>query len=261
MSDLKSCLYRGMVTHQRVIPLKHRLAYRVFMMLLDLGELTTLDRGNIWFGYNRRALFSFYDGDHGAHDKSVRLSDWVMQKLAEANIDCAGGSIQMLCFPRVLGYAFNPLSILFCTDKSDKLRAVLYEVNNTFGEQHGYLFSVPDPEAPMLEQSCAKSFYVSPFIAMKANYDFRLAPPADTFALSIRQSIDSGELLLASWTGRRQSWSTPALKECFWSYPLLTFKIIGAIHWHGMRILFKGAKFHRRPALPEQRVSMETHDK
>ena len=149
--------------------------------------------------------------------------------------------------PVSLGYAFNPLSILFCYDRDDRLRAVLYEVNNTFGEQHGYLFAVSDPSQLVLEQACTKSFYVSPFIGMKAAYNFRLSPPAESFALSIKQSIDSGEVLIASWNGKRETWSDAALKTCFWHYPLLTFKIIGAIHWHGLRIFFKGAKFHRRP--------------
>ncbi len=257
VADVTSAIYRGLVTHQRLIPLKHRLAYRVFMLLLDLGEVATLDRGGPWFGYNRRALFSFHDADHGAHRAGISLRDWVHEQLGRAAIDCTDGRVRILCFPRVLGYAFNPLSILFCHDRDGQLRAVLYEVNNTFGERHGYLFAVPAPCPPVLEQACAKSFYVSPFMAMKADYDFRLSPPGETFGLVIRQKIESGDQMIASWTGKRQDWSDNALKACFWRYPLLTFKIIGAIHWHGLRVYLKGAKFHRRPPLPRDRISVE----
>jgi DUF1365 family protein len=246
--------------HRRFAPRRHSLAYRVFMFLLDLDELAALDQGGFWFGYNRRALFSFYDADHGARDRTVLLKDWTNAQLAGAGIDCAGGSIRMLCFPRVLGYAFNPISILFCRDRDDRLRAVLYEVSNTFGEKHGYLFAVPDPCPAVIEQHCAKSFYVSPFLGMQADYSFRLSPPEKAFNLVIRHKTADKDILTASWMGRYHSWSRSALITCFWRYPLLTLKVITAIHWHGLLIFLKTGTFHRRPPLPQDRVSVETFE-
>jgi DUF1365 family protein len=254
---MNACLYRGIVTHRRLGKIGHRLAYRVFMLLLDLDELSDLDRGGWWFGYNRRAVFSFHDADHGARDQAVPLRDWVRQRLAEAGIDCAGGSVRILCFPRVLGYAFNPLAVLFCHDRQGGLRAVLYEVSNTFGQQHGYLFAVPDPAPPVLVQQCDKSFYVSPFLGMAARYTFRLSPPAEDFRLTIRHEGQEGDTLLAHWSGQRRDWSRAALQACFLRYPLLGLKIIVGIHWHGLRIFIKGGPFHRRPPLPSARVGLE----
>jgi DUF1365 family protein len=158
----------------------------------------------------------------------------------------------------VLGYVFNPLSIFFCYDGNNDLRAVLYEVKNTFGEQHTYLFPVKDPSAAILRQYCAKNFYVSPFLPMKSDYAFRLAPPGQTFALGIRQIIETGDQLVATWTGRRETWSETALLRCFWAYALLTFKVMGAIHWQALRLWLKGASFHSRPPAPEQDITI--HD-
>jgi DUF1365 family protein len=249
MTDSISCIYRGGVTHKRLRPLKHRLSYRVFMFYLALKELPKLDRGGFLFGYNRPALFSFYDRDHGERDGSS-LSSWVKTKLVQ--------DIRIFCLPRLFGYVFNPLSIIFCHDETGALRAVLYEVKNTFGEQHGYLFPVKDPTAHQLHQHCDKGFYVSPFIDMKAEYHFTLVPPGPHFNLLIRQTVTEGDQLLASWMGKRQAWSARELGRCFWFYPLVTFKIITAIHWHGLRLWLKGARYHRRPPLPGKDVTV--HD-
>jgi DUF1365 family protein len=254
MTEFVSGIYRGGVTHKRLRPLKHALSYRIFMFYLDLVELPKLDNGGLLFGYNRPALFSFYDRDHGARDGSD-LSEWVQAQLTKAGISIANPRIRVFCLPRLLGYVFNPLSIIFCYDDQENLRAVLYEVKNTFGEQHGYLFPVQNPGAVPLYQHCDKGFYVSPFMDMKAEYHFTLTPPKADFNLLIRQTVTEGDQLLASWTGNRQPWSAGELGRCFWLYPLVTFKIITAIHWHGLLLWLKGARYHKRPTLPSEDVT------
>ena len=159
----QSCLYLGEVMHKRLHPFTHRFVYRVFSMLVDLDELPALDRGLRLFAHNRRGVFSFRDRDHGPRD-GTQLRPWVEAHLAGAGIDFAGGRIFLHCFPRVLGFGFNPISIFWCYDARGALRAILYEVKNTFGDQHGYLVPITAPREPgaTLRHARDKLFHVSP---------------------------------------------------------------------------------------------------
>ena len=152
MTAWASGLYRGRVVHQRLRPRRHRLGYRIFQMLLDLDELAALDAGLRLFGYNRPALVGFHDRDHGPGDGRP-LRPYVEAELAKAGIDLGGGPIRLLCMPRVLGQVFNPLSLYFCCDRSGVLAAILYEVNNTFGERHSYLIPVGPAPGDLVRQT------------------------------------------------------------------------------------------------------------
>ncbi|MBI1245238.1 MAG: DUF1365 family protein [Alphaproteobacteria bacterium] len=242
-------LYFGNVMHARLRPFRHRFVYGVFSILVDLDELPELDRRSRLFGYNRARLFSFHDEDHGARDGSPAAA-WVRARLAAAGLAGAGERIFALCFPRVLGSVFNPLTVYFAYAADGRLGAMLYEVKNTFGEQHGYLIPVASGRtagAPVVQRA-AKRFHVSPFIGMAAIYRFRVDEPEDRLAILIREDTPEGELLVASQTGRRRPWSDRTLLQAFFRYPLLTAKIVGAIHWEALRLWLKGAGFHPRPA-------------
>ena len=257
MTERQSCLYFGQVMHKRLRPFGHRFAYRVFTLLLDLDELPELAHRLPFFSHNRWNLFSFHDRDHGARDGSA-LRPWIESQLAAQGIDLEGGQIQLLCFPRVLGYVFNPLTIWFCRHRDGSLQAVLYEVRNTCGDKHGYLIPVAPghaPERPLL-QACDKRFYVSPFIGMTARYRFRMREPGDRLSVLIRQAVPEGELLIATWTGERRPLTGASLAAAFFRFPLMTFKVIAAIHWQALKLWRKGAPFHRRPAPPA--VEVET---
>jgi DUF1365 family protein len=247
----QTCLYNGQVMHARLRPFRHRFAYRVFSMLVDLDELPDLDKRLRLFGYNRAGLFSFQDRDHGARDGGA-TSHWVRARLAEAGLAEAGAKIHAHCFPRILGYAFNPLTIYFCRREDGALGAILYEVKNTFGEQHGYLIPV-DParaaDAPVLQRA-SKNFHVSPFIGMRATYRFRVDEPEERLAILIRQSVPEGELLVATHTAARMPFTDAMLAKNFFAYPLLTLKVIVGIHWEALKLWIKGAKYHPRPAPP-----------
>ncbi|MDX1710501.1 MAG: DUF1365 domain-containing protein [Rhodovibrionaceae bacterium] len=258
---LESRLYFGRVMHKRLRPFTHRFDYRVFSMLIDLDELPLLDRVP-GFAVDRAGLFSFHSKDHGARDGSA-LRPWIDARLAEHGLDLAGGAVRVLCFPRVLGYVFNPLSIWFCHHRDGRLVAVLYEVRNTFGDLHCYLIPVaPDQQdgTQPIRQGCAKGFYVSPFIGMAADYRFRLRLPDDRLSVLIRQSVPEGELLIASQTGRRRAFTGPHLLTAFFRYPLMTAKVMGAIHWQALRLWLKGARFNRRPAPPAEPVTFVPAD-
>lgn len=252
-----SCVYRGEVMHRRLIPMRHRFVYRVFSVLLDLDEIPTLARRLKLFSHNRWNLFSYHDRDHASRDgQPVRA--WIDGHLRRAGFEPDGFRIFTHCFPRVLGYVFNPLTIYFCYDRENKARAVLYEVKNTFGEQHGYLIPVDtdrEGDQPIV-QACDKAFHVSPFIDMAARYRFRLKEPRDRLSILIRQSLGDGETLLATHTARRATLSDGALLRILVDYPFLTAKVMIAIHWEALKLWVKGARYHGRPAAPSDEVSV-----
>jgi uncharacterized protein len=241
--------------HRRVRPRKHKLSYSVFSMLVDLDELPDLARTIAGFGHNRFSLFSFYDRDHGpGHDAA--LKPWVIAELAKAGIDTNGGPVRLLCYPRILGYAFNPLSVYFCYRPNGELAAVLHQVTNTFHHRHSYLFPVMANDAEIIRQTCVKELYVSPFIKMGMTYNFRIKPPAEDIAVSIHESDAEGALLFASFAGERKPFSSKVLWQLFWSYPLMTLKVIGGIHWEALRLWIKGVPLVHRPNPPPEPVTV-----
>jgi DUF1365 family protein len=245
-----SCLYFGRVAHARLKPFTHRFAYRVFSVFVDLDELAELDRRLRLFSHNRWNLFSLRDRDFGPRDGRP-LKPWIAEQLATAGLD-PRGRVRLLCFPRLLGYAFNPLSVWFCYDSADRLQAVLYDVSNTFRQSHGYLIAVQPDHTPgrAISQQCAKRFYVSPFMDMETMYRFRLAEPGARLALRIDQEGADGRRFVATHSARRAPLSDKVLLRACLAYPLLTLKVIAGIHWEALHLWRKGARVRPRPAPP-----------
>lgn len=253
--ETQSRLYEGKVFHRRLRPRVHALSYRVFYMALDLDELPSLARRSRFFAHNRFSLFSFHDRDHGdGSGKPLRM--WVEAQLARAGIETGGGRILVLTFPRVLGYVFNPLSIYFCHRADGSLAAMLYEVNNTFGDRHSYLIPVADGEAQTVEQGCDKAFYVSPFIPVSGRYHFKVARPGTRFALTIRESDGEGALLTASFTGEARGFRDRDLLTAFLRHPLMTLKVVAGIHLEAAKLWRKGLRLAARPAAPVSPVTI-----
>jgi DUF1365 family protein len=246
---LRSAIYRGSVVHERLRPKRHRLRYSVFSLFFDLDELPDLDRRFRLFAHNRFAPLSFYDRDHGP-TTGDSLRPWVEERLQEAGIETNGVSIRLLCYPRIFGYVFNPLSVFFCYDPGGDLVAILYEVCNTFSERHTYVIPVAQSNSRIVRQTCRKSLYVSPFIDMDADYHFRILPPDDAVSVVIRQEDAKGPLLAACFRGERQEMDDRALAHILLRFPLLTVKIIAAIHWEALRMWLKGFRvFSHSPAV------------
>ena len=247
---MESALYNGHVVHHRHRPRKHSLRYRVFSMLLDLDELAALDAHLKLFAHNRFGIFSFRDADHGDGEVG-NLRAWVNGHLRGAGIDPSGGRVRVLCYPRLLGYVFNPLTVYFCHDRDDRLQAILYEVGNTFGERHTYVIATEGEQATV-RQRCAKELYVSPFVPMDCAYDFRIEPPGERVLISIDESDAEGPLLFAAFAGKRRPLTDRTLLSAFFSYPLMTLKVTVGIHWEALRLWAKGAPIYRHKAAREK---------
>ena len=239
---MNSCIYNGIVKHQRFKPIEHSLNYRTFSILLDLDEIENLAKSISIFSLNKFNLFSFYNCDHGARDGSS-LNDWVQKNIKKFNISNNITKIKLLCYPRVFGYVFNPLSVFYCYENND-LKAIFYEVKNTFNEQHTYIFKIKNKEK--IEQKCKKKFYVSPFMDMETYYNFKLLNPKEKLSIFIRQTNGEETVLTATQTGNKKEFSFKQLLINFFKYPLMTIKIISSIHYEAFFLWKKGAVYRKR---------------
>lgn len=240
--------------HHRLRPKQHRLRYNIFYLLLDLDEVDALADRLRLFSHNRFNLFSFHDRDHGG-EEAMPLRERIERYLRDAGVDF-GGPIRLLTMPRILGYAFNPLSIYFCHRPDASLSAIFYEVNNTFGQRHNYLIPVPFGSESPIRQESQKSFYVSPFMNTDMRYSFSVVPPDKDLAVSIVGRDDAGPLIIARLAAIRQELTDASLARVFCAYPLLTFKVIMGIYWEALLLWLKGIGLHHRPSPPDQPVTL-----
>lgn len=247
MTSSLSAIYTGRVSHQRLRPLRHRLRYRVFSLLLDLDELPDLHRRLRWFSLERFNLFSFHARDHG-DGSDTPLRQQIEHQLDRAQLP-AGGRIELLCTPRMLGHQFNPLSVYYChRPDGSGLQALIYEVHNTFGERHSYVIPMSEPAAAgeTIVQQCDKSFHVSPFLGMDMRYEFRVQPPHEgRLSISINASDPAGSMLVAHYAAKRQPLTNAALLGLCLRHPLIGLKVVAAIHWEALRIWLKKAPLYR----------------
>jgi DUF1365 family protein len=248
-----NALYHGIVTHSRVTPRRHRLKYRIFSLLLDLTTLDEEAAQMRLFSRNRFNLFSIYDRDYG--DGSGNPLAWVQAQMKTVGLETVGSRISLLTMPRLLGYAFNPISVYFCYNADGALTAILYEVNNTFGQRHSYFCTVESGASGIVRQSCVKQLYVSPFMDMDLRYDFIVQPPKKRLRLCITVSDAQQVILMATLTGRSAALDDEALLRAAITYPLLTLKVMAGIHWEALRLWLKGMRVRPRPSAPAEAVS------
>ena len=236
-------LYEGEVMHARMKPFSHRFSYRVFSTLIDLDRLDEVASLSAIFSVNRFNLMSFNTKDHGARD-GAHPRTHVEKLLAEKNI-ASPARILLLCYPRILGFTFNPLAVYYCYDAAGELSALIYEVRNTFGGMHPYVLPVTDGalDARGLRQEQAKLFYVSPFLHMDHRYLFRMRPPGETVHIRILECDAQDPVLAATFQGERRPLTTASLTRACLALPFMTFKVLGAIHWQALKLWLKGAKY------------------
>ncbi len=242
------------VMHKRLRPREHRFRYHVYYICFPLSALLKLK--SPLFGVERWRPFAFYNKDHGPCDGSA-LDTWIGTILQKFNIESADGEVVLMTHPRVLGYAFNPVSFWFCLDKSGNLRAVLAEVHNTFGERHCYLIAHED-QRPMTQNdwfTSKKVFHVSPFMEVRGEYRFRFAYGEERVGVWIDYETEEGEMLQTSVAGKREPLTDGFLLKVFFRYPMMTLKVIGLIHFEAIRLLAKKIKYVPKPTPPSDEVT------
>jgi len=254
MQGRGSALYNGNVVHIRLRPQRHKLRYRVFYMLVALDEIDGLASRLRFFSHNRFNLLSFHDSDYG--DGSATPIRQQVEILLRAAGLSAEGRIQLLTMPRVFGYSFNPISTFFCHDLYGSLTAILYEVNNTFGQRHIYLAPVEPGSKKRLRQRCAKALYVSPFMTTNMTYSFVVKPPGDSVAISIVGYEDKTPLIIAMLTAERREMTDASLIKALLAYPMLTLKVTAGIYFEALILWLKGVRLHDRPAPPDVPLTM-----
>jgi DUF1365 family protein len=240
-----NAIYTGRVAHNRLG--KHRLRYNVFMLALDIDDIPALAKRLRLFAHNRANLVSVHDRDHGGGiDQPIRPQ--IEDQLREANVAWNGGVITLLAMPRLFNYVFNPLSVYFCWRPSGELAALVYEVSNTFGERHFYAMTPITGADGKITQSCEKAFFVSPFLEMDLRYDFTVTPPGESARVAMRVMRGQEAVLTASFSGAHRALTDANLLRAWVGNPLMTFKVIVAIHWEALKMVIKGMRYLGRNA-------------
>jgi len=252
----ESFIYSGNVVHKRFKPKEHFFKYKVFSLFIDLSEIKEIEKKISFFSYNKFNLISFFDKDHGDRN-GTSLVEWVKNNLKKSGLDTREIKIKLLCYPRIFGYVFNPLSIFFVYNSKSSLIAILYEVKNTYGEQHTYVFKT-NPNDKNIQNSCEKKFYVSPFMDLSSKYYFKILDPQNKLSVVIDQRDKEGKLLFASQDGIRSELSSKNLILSYIKHPLMTFKIISAIHFEALRLWMKGIKLIKKGKKIKNNITIET---
>jgi uncharacterized protein len=245
---------RGTVMHRRLHPIGSEFSYDAFTLALPLSQLASLP--SLGIAWNRRALVSFFDRDHGERNGSA-LEPWIRQLLAAESV-CADGEIVLYALPRMLGYVFNPVSFWVCHDSDGNVRAVLCEVCNTFGEQHNYLLAHPDgrPLASGETLCTSKAFHVSPFNEVKGGYRFRFHFAPDRWLARIDYDDNEGRTLLeTAISGTAVPLSRAAVRSLLWRYRWFTLGVILRIHWQALKLGIKRVPHVVKPPPPMQRTT------
>lgn len=250
-------VYAGDVVHCRHGDLRHTLKYKAVSFAVDIDRLEDAARTTRFFSASRFNLFSIYPEDY-MEQGFATLKAYVHHLLKKAEITAEPDQITLLTYPRFLGRAFNPISVFYCYSKG-ALSAIVYQVNNTFGQRHHYAVAVsPTPGAnkqAAYRHTCEKVFYVSPFIEVSGAYQFAVRPPQDTVSLVIRLMQEGAPKLTATFSGKQQKTSSAKLLTLGLRYAQHAAKVLGLIHWEALKLWIKGAPFIKRPPLPKHNTT------
>ncbi|MBL8190127.1 MAG: DUF1365 domain-containing protein [Acidobacteria bacterium] len=252
---MNSCLYECQIMHQRFLPQRYGFVHRLFMFYLDLDELEQQSERLRWFSLERWNLFSFRAADHLQIDRQTTKAS-LLQWLAERGVRLAADArVMLLTHMRVLGYVFNPVSFYFCFDTAGQPLCAVAEVNNTFGETKLYLLDPGTWRENAFQARQSKHFYISPFLELDVFVDFDLRVPTQSLRLRI-DDYDGGattaqRILATCLTGTAQALTDGELLRAAFRFPLVTMQVIALIHWHALRLWWKGMPWHAKAANPE----------
>lgn len=238
----------GEVRHTRLKPAQNAFRYPTYFLMLPLRSMRAHGSGAL--ARNRRAALSFFDADHG--EGGADCLAWLDALLEREGVDNAGGEVWLHTYPRVFGHTFKPVSFWYCHNTQGDLRAIVVEVNNTFGERHCYLLDKPHYGQ---ELRAAKTFHVSPFCTLEGGYRFRFMrtrhEAAEKTVARIDYDDESGPLLQTSVSGTLLPLTTATLRKALWAYPAMTFGVVARIHWQAFKLWRKHVPFVSKPQPPE----------
>jgi DUF1365 family protein len=249
-------LYVGRLHHARHAPRAHVFTYPVFQAFLDIDHIPEAMAVSPLTSYNRWNWASFQQRDHFG-DPSRPLRERVTVEAASAGVSLPEGPIYLLTNLRYLGYCFNPVSFFYCYDGESRLRTVLAEVNNTFGETCNYWLTdrqaVPHAAGGARDARryrTPKVFHVSPFMSLSQEYEWLLTPPGDRLVVHIGV-VESGiRMLDATLDLRHRPWSAAVIRQTLVRHPWMTAKVIVAIHYQALRLSLKGIQYRPHPGTP-----------
>lgn len=244
MNTVREAIYVGKVVHTRLRPRRHKLRYSVFSCLFDCSRLEALADRSAFFSFNRFNLFSLHDRDHFDGGGIGKNLDRIA---ARHGYSGRIGRFMMLCYPRLLGYAFNPLTVYFGLDAAGTVCLTVYEVRNTFGERHIYTLPAKPDSRGLIAQACDKEFYVSPFNAVEGRYLFRVTTPSEKIAVGVALTTDEGPLMTAHFTGARAPLTDRHLLSATLRTGWMTVKVIAGIHYEAAKLWLKGLRLVPRP--------------
>ena len=247
-----SAIYRGEVRHRRFAPVENSFRYRLFMMYLDLSELPGLFEGARFWSADRPNLAWLRREDH-LGDPSVPLETAVRDLVEERLGTRPAGPVRMLAHLRYFGHCFNPVSFFYCySPGGEKLETIVAEVRNTpWKERHCYVMGEATGEATgngWRRHRFRKAFHVSPFLPMELDYDWRFKEPGETINVHMIDSRQGLRLFDATLALRREPLTEASLRRVLLHYPLMTVKVVAAIHWQALRLAAKRAPFFVHPS-------------
>lgn len=257
LKENNGSIYRGEVVHARLNPVCHKLRYRVFTLALDVNNLSKTASSLRLFSLDRFNLFSLSQRQHGYRDERP-VSEFVADQVRMAGLEGRVTRTVMLFYPRILGFAFNPLTVYHCLDEQGAPLLMIYEVRNTFGEDLTYVLHAGEERQGTWTHSTAKAFYVSPFNDVSGNYTFHVRPPHEELTVGVALKEDA-PILRTHFRGKRVQLTDRALLRMFFAYPAMTAKVVAAIHWEALKLWRKGLPLKTRPEAPKTRILRESN--
>ena len=238
----------GQVRHERLRPAANVFSYPTFFLMLPLRSMARQGSGVL--ARNRAGWISFHDRDHG--EGGADCLAWIDGLLAAEGLS-APGEVWLHTYPRMLGYAFKPVSFWYCHDETGQLSVIVVEVNNTFGERHCYLLDAPRYGHTL---QARKVFHVSPFCKVEGSYRFRfmrtVREDGERTVARIDYDDETGPLLKTSVAGKLEPISAANLRRALWSYPAMTLGVMARIHWQALRLWLKRVPFFHKPVPPQR---------
>ena len=251
----EAAIYTGQVVHKRLRPKPHALSYKVFSLLVDTQDLAGLAQRLRLFSHNRFNIFAFHDADFGPGD-GTPVADIARRCLKETGRPSEGRRILLLAYPRVLGYAFNPISVYYVYAPSGQLETLIYEVSNTFGERKSYVAAAGNIQTGgVYAQACGKEMFVSPFASGTGGYGFRITEPGAQAVVAVNFRDAQGPLIKTHFSAKRAALCDRQLARLIWRYPLMTFKVIAAIHYQAMKLFLKRIPLAARHVSPRYSIA------